>query len=57
MMVEAIYYVLRTGTPWRDLPSEFPCWKTVHSRFSRWNDSGLWKEVWDFLKKNFTIKD
>jgi putative transposase len=34
-MFDAIFYVLRTGCPWRYLPANFPPWQTVFSHFRR----------------------
>lgn len=36
-----VLYVLRTGIPWRDLPSCFGFWHTVYMRFKRWSENGL----------------
>jgi len=38
-------WILRTGAPWRDLPSCFPPWSSVYARFRRWTRSGLWKRI------------
>jgi transposase len=38
-------FVLRTGTPWRDLPALFGKWSMVYSRWSRWTASGVWARV------------
>ena len=43
---EAILYIARTGTPWRDLPADFGPWQTVYKRFRRWEANGLWEKVW-----------
>jgi transposase len=40
-MVTGIFYVLRTGTPWRDLPVHFGPWSSVYTRFRRWCAAGL----------------
>ena len=45
LFVEAIFWILRTGSPWRDLPDCFPPWQSVYSRFRRWNQQGLWKRI------------
>ena len=37
-----MWYVLRTGIPWRDLPLCFGPWSSVYTRFRRWCASGLW---------------
>ena len=44
-MVAAIFYVLRTGIPWRDLPAAFGPWSSVYTRFRRWCASGLFERM------------
>jgi transposase len=44
-MVTAMWYVLRTGIPWRDLPHHFGPWSSVYTRFRRWCASGLWARI------------
>jgi transposase len=39
----------RAGIPWRDLPERFGDPIKVHTRWSRWADSGVWKQVFDVL--------
>lgn len=43
--LEAVLWIGRTGSPWRDLPSEFGRWHTVYMRFSRWRRNGVWQRV------------
>ena len=45
VVLEGILWVLRTGSPWRDLPERFGSWKTVSSRFYRWRQGGVWDRV------------
>lgn len=40
LVVDAILWILRAGTPWRDLPEEFGPWETVYGCFNRWNANG-----------------
>ena len=47
-IVSAIFYVLRTGTPWRDLPEHYGPYTTAYNRFNRWCRRGIWKK---FLNK------
>ena len=49
LFVEAVLYRYRAGIPWRDLPERFGPWKAVHTRFSRWAASGIWKKVFQCL--------
>ena len=42
-VMNAIFYVLRGGIPWRFLPKEFPPWKTVYHYFRLWRMDGTWE--------------
>ena len=44
-VVNGIVWRLRTGAPWRDLPERYGSWKTVYSRFRRWQQSGVWDGI------------
>jgi transposase len=48
--IEALLYLNRTGTPWRDLPSEFGEWDQVYMRFRRWTERGVWQRLWQDLQ-------
>lgn len=50
-MVNGMVWVLRTGAPWRDLPSYYGPWNSVYTRFSRWTRQGVWRRVLDELAK------
>jgi transposase len=47
--INAVFWVLRTGAPWRDLPSDYGKWGTVHQRFIRWRRSGVWERILEVL--------
>lgn len=49
LFVEAVLWMARTGSPWRDLPQEFGSWNTVYQRFARWSKSGVWQRVFEQL--------
>ena len=51
-MVSGIYFVLRAGLPWRDLPKEFGPWGSVYTRFRRWCRSGLWSKMLALLSED-----
>ena len=44
-VLNGIFYVLRTGSPWRDLPERYGPVGTVSSRFYRWRASGVWDRI------------
>jgi len=50
MCIEAVLYLARTGTPWRDLPEAFGRWDAVYNRFRRWERRGLWRQLWERLQ-------
>lgn len=45
LMVNGIWYVVRSGSQWRLLPREFPPWQTVSHYFRRWRLDGTWEDV------------
>ncbi len=40
-IVDAILWILRSGSPWRDLPEEFGPWQTAWGLFDKWNSNGI----------------
>src|SRR5262245_15574717 len=48
-VLNGIFWVLRSGAPWRDLPETFgPC-TTCYNRFVRWGRAGVWDQIMDAL--------
>ena len=45
MFVEGVLWIVRTGSPWRDLPATFGDWNSVFRRFSRWSLKGIWWRI------------
>ena len=45
LFINAVFWILRTGAPWRDLPPDYGDWKNTHRRFCRWRDSGAWENL------------
>ena len=43
--LNAVFWILRTGAPWRDLPPDYGGWSNTHRRFIRWRDAGLWESL------------
>jgi transposase len=48
-VVNGIFYVLRTGSPWRDLPERYGPYTTVYNRFNRWARKGVWLAIFEAL--------
>jgi transposase len=51
IIVNALLWLLRTGAPWRDLPEHYGSWKTVASRFYRWQAAGIWQRILSWLQR------
>lgn len=51
-MLNAMLWVARWGAPWRDLPDTFPNWKSVYTRFRRWQKAGIWDRVLEQVSKD-----
>ena len=47
--INGVFWILRTGAPWRDLPSEYGGWSNTHRRFIRWRDKGIWEKLLEVL--------
>jgi hypothetical protein len=44
-ILEGILWVARTGAPWREAPTAFGPWATIHSRYRRWRNEGRWPQI------------
>ena len=50
--LNAVFWILRTGAPWRDLPPDYGDWKNTHRRFCRWRDKAVWEKILEKLAQN-----
>src|SRR5262245_21159279 len=48
-VLNGIFWVLRSGAPWRDLPETFGTYTTCYNRFVRWGRAGVWDQIMDAL--------
>lgn len=55
-VVNAIFYLLRTGCPWRLLPHDFPKWQTVYTYFRCWEADGTWKTLNRTLREHLRVQ-
>lgn len=54
-ILNAIFYLLRSGCAWRMLPHEFPPWKTVYHYFRFWRLNGVWEHINTVLRTELRI--
>ena len=54
-IINAIFYINRTGAQWRMLPKGFPCWSHAYYYFRAWSRDGTWREVNDALREKVRV--
>lgn len=57
LVLDGIFWIARTGAPWRDLPDEFGKWSSVYRQFRRWTLAGLWEEIMEVLNQSGAVPD
>lgn len=56
-IMDGILWILRTGSPWRDLPNDFGPWATVWDLFDTWNGDGTLVAILDRLRGQVDLDD
>jgi len=51
LFINAVLWIARCGSPWRDLPERFGNWNSVYQRFRRWSKKGVWRQVFEALQE------
>lgn len=51
MALNAMFYLVRTGSQWRYLPKDFPKWQSVYYHFRKWATDGIWQAINETLRK------
>ena len=49
-LVNGVFWRLRTGAPWRDVPERYGPWETVYGLFRRWQRDGTWHRMFEQLQ-------
>jgi transposase len=57
LVLDGIFWIARTGAPWRDLPEEFGKWSSVYRQFRRWTLAGLWEQILEALNESGLVPD
>jgi transposase len=55
-ILNAVFYVLKSGCPWRLLPRNFPPWESVYFWFRRWRIDGTWERLNAALREQLRIR-
>ena len=55
LVLDGIFWIARTGSPWRDLPEEFGKWSSVYRHFRRWTLAGLWEGILEALNESGVV--
>lgn len=55
-VINAIFYLLKSGCQWRMIPNDFPKWQTVYDYFGKWKKDGTWKKIHDKLRDKVRLK-
>ncbi len=56
-IVNAIFYLNKTGCQWRSLPHDLPKWSTVHTYYRNWRLTGIWDRIHDALRAQVRAKE
>ena len=56
-VLDGVFWIARTGAPWRDLPEEFGKWSSVYRQFRRWTLVGLWEQILVALTESRIVPD
>ncbi len=55
-VVNAIFYVVKGGIPWRLMPNDLPAWKSVYYYYAKFRKAGIWQELNDALREKVREK-
>ena len=55
-VINAVFYLLKSGCTWRLLPHDFPHWKTVYYYFGKWKKDGTWRKIHNTIREQVRTK-
>ena len=56
-MLNGIFWILRSGVAWRDLPERYGPWQTVYKRFAKWSKAGIFGKIFQDLAADADMQD
>ena len=56
-LLNAVFYIVKTGAQWRNLPKDFAPWRTVYHYFRLWKRSGLLQEIHTHLREHLRLAE
>ena len=56
-IVNALFYLSKTGCQWRALPHDLPNWSTVHTYYRNWRRTGVWERIHDALREQVRVQE
>lgn len=56
LFLNAVFWIARTGAPWRDLPERYGNWNSVFQRFNRWANKGVWEKIFVSLGQDADLE-
>ena len=56
-MLNGIFWILRSGAAWRDLPERYGPWQTVYKRFAKWSKAGIFEKIFKDLTADANMQD
>ena len=57
LVLDGIFWIARTGSPWRDLPAEVGKWSSVYRQLRRWTLAGSWEQILEVLCESRIVPD
>ena len=56
-MLNGIFWILRSGASWRDLPERYGPWQTVYKHFAKWEKAGIFDQIFTDLAADADMQD
>ena len=51
--IEGVYFIMKTGAQWRELPFYYGKWRTIHKRYESWCRKGVWSQILEVFSSDY----